>query len=373
MLQLRPSRFAARAGTLALTVLLGSVAIAGVSGAWSSPLAHSLGSVTVQTAAPITRNVVWVGYLNDTASPRFRLSSLSVGAPHPDEFQIYYANGSFALDYESQAGGAVTASYGLTLKNLLEWNDLNSNGRIDDGTAVNVTRLGSEAFAGRSISHSQWTTANGTVVHSFAITTNNFVFSNTVAMTVTLMIAEGFVTLPDNQLLTPMEAKLTIRFVQNLALPSNRVALQLGINTGNRLALANESWDEENHFHSDERALNVTNVSGSPGSAAFFSWSNAASVNGQSASVVASLAGNLSYGGQDLLLAYPNAPPTSIGSQVVVVHDPAMGIVSSAYASTASLPSIPTLQGDALLYIVTAVAVGGLVAATAYIVRRRTR
>ncbi len=373
MLRPRASRVAARAGTLALTLLLGSVAIVGGSAVWSIPASHSPAPISAETSGPIKRAVAWAGYLNDSQGPRFRLSSVSVGAPSPDEFQIAYANGSFTLDYENEAGGPVTASYGITLKNLLEWNDRNSNGLIDDGTAVNVTPLESFAFGGRPISHTQSTTANGTIVHSFVITSNNFVFSNTVAMTLTLTIADGFVTLADNQVLTPMEAKLTIQFVQILALLSDRVALQIGVSTGNRVELENESWDEANHFRSDERALNVTNGSGAAGSAAFFSWSNAASVNGQTAAVTATVAANATDGGEDLFLAYPNAPPTSVGPRLVVAHDPSMGVVSSAYESTTHVPSIPSLQGDAALYVVTAVAVGGLVTATAYLVRRRTR
>jgi hypothetical protein len=373
MFQPRGARAVACAGTLAFTLLLGSVAAVGVGGAFSGPGVHSLTQVSAELAPPIKRAVAWVGYLNDTTAPRFRINSVSVGAPHPDEFQIAYANGSFSLDYESLAGGPVTASYGITLKSLLEWNDLNSNGRIDDGTAVNVTPLGSVAFGARPISHTQWTTANGTVVHSFVIASNNIVLGNTVEMSVTLTISEGLVTLSSNQVLTPMEAKLTIQFVQNLALPTDRVALKLGVNTGNRLELENESWDETNQFHSDERALNVTNVSGVTSSSAFFSWSNEASVNGQFAAVTSYLVANLTQGGQDLYLAYPNPPPASLGSRVIIKHDPSMGVVSSAYESVTQIPSTPTLAGDLLLYLATAAAVAGLVVATAYRMRRRTR
>ena len=366
MAPLGPRRRAACVGTLALALVFGG----------AMPLVASVNTnathatLVSESTTTVQRSVVWVGYLNDPVSPRFRLTSLSVASPNQDEFQISYENGSFMLTYQSQVGGAVSASYGVTFKGLVEWADLNHNGVIDDGAVSNVTRLGSLAFGGQPIVHKEWTTTNGTVVHSFVIGSGNSVFTNRVAMTLNLTISEGFVLLSGDQWLTPMEAKLTIGFSDLLLLPQDSLALQLGIASGDSLEIGGGSWDEENHFRSNEGAINVTNSS-SP--VAFFSWSNVARVNGQSAAVTPSFGANASDGGHDLYLSYPNTPPTSTGMPVSVLHDPAIGVVSSAYESQIGRPAPPTLQGDLALYFLTAAIVAGVVAANAYLIRRRAR
>jgi hypothetical protein len=366
MAPLGPRRRAACVGTLALALVFGAAAplVASV----NSTAVHS--TLTSESTTNVQRSVVWVGYLNDPVSPRFRLTSLSVGAPNQDEFQIAYENGSFALTYENQVGGSVSASYGVTFKGVVEWLDSNHNGIIDDGSVSNVTRLGSLAFGGQPIVHKEWATTNGTVVHSFVIGSRNSVFTNRVAMTLNLTISEGFVLLSGDQWLTPMEAKLTIGFSDILFASQDSLALQLGITSGESLQIGDGSWDEENHFRSNEGAVNVTNAS-SP--VAFFSWSNVARVNGQSAAVTPAFGANASDGGHDLYLSYPNTPPTSAGMPVSVLHDPAIGVVSAAYESKIGQPASPSLQGDLALYVLTAAIVAGVVAANAYLIRRRTR
>lgn len=324
-------------------------------------------------AAQARRSVVWVG--TPAVSPHaFRINSVSLNAPSPDAFQITYADGTFTLDYERVEGGSVTSHYALTLAGLVEWDSSMGSGPLDEGARVAYTPLGATGFGAAPIVHTQAVTANGVEVDSF------LVVSNSGEVKVNLTIAQGFVQLPSGETLTPMEAKLTFEIDHIMSRAGTSLSLQLSIDTSlgapQRVSLDNQSWDDENHFSSDERALNVTNDSGPEPSYAFFAWSNSATVNGRAGEVI--VAGpevNETTGGRDLYLTYPSGPSLPNPLEIQIVHDPTIGVVSAAYASilgggtTSALP----FQGDAIIYAISFVAVAALIAGTAVVANRRRR
>ena len=157
-----------------------------------------------------------------------------------------------------------------------------------------------------------------------------------------------------------------------------RLSLQLSLTSttpGQQFILANRSWDDEHAFSQDERAVNVTNDSGSIPSSAWFAWSNHAEVNGQSSPVdVAGPEVNETTGGYDLYLSYPRVVAGTNPDQMDIVHDPSLGVVSAAYQSILEHPSTPTgIQPDIPLYAATMAAMAALVAGTVLLARRQRR
>jgi len=313
------------------------------------------------------RAIVWVG--QPEGSPRaFRLSSESVNAPSPDEFQISYADGRFGLEYHRVAGGPVASSFNLTFQGLVEWHDTNEDGRIDDGSILRMVPLGSVGFGAAPISHTAWTGPKGGEVHSFLIASN---YGPQIALNLT--ISERFLPLESDLTLTPMEAKLTIEIRHTFVHSDAKLGLLLSLETKGRIRLEDRSWDDENHFSDDDHAVNVTEGDDLAPSNAFFAWSNHAFVNGEDRDVT--LTGpemNTSLSnGYDVYLAYAGDEGPGM---IDIVHDPVIGVVSAAYESLRNVPPSPTnLQPDYLLYFVSAAAVAALVLATVVLANRRRR
>lgn len=310
----------------------------------------------------VRRTVVWYGV--PTAAPRsLHIESTAENASAPDEFQISYQTGNFTLVYQRAAQGPITNQYTLSVNGMVEWNDTGGDFNFEEGTLVAYQDLGPGAFGRFPIQHSERTTADGIHVDSFLITSNR----GDIAMNLT--IADGFVTLPSGQTLTPMEAKLTLEINHTMALPNTQFSLQMGIATDQNITLGNQSWDDLNEFSSDDHAVNVTNDALPTPSAAFFAWSNTASVNGERVRVTPSglFHNETAPGSYDLILSYPRP---SGGLQLHIVHDPTIGV---AYLGGPRPPSPLPFEGDALVYAVSLVGIAVLVAGTALLVSRRRK
>ncbi len=333
----------------------------------AAPGSHPSGTVFATSSPPVNvrRNVTWYGV--PIAAPRnLHIESQSIGAAAPDEFQISYADGNFTLVYQRAAGGPITSQYTLSVRGLLEWNESQAEGRPQDG-GVAYSSLGAGAFGKNPIEHTSAVAAGGVQMDSFLI------LSNRGDVAINLTIADGFVTLPSRQTLTPMEAKLSFEINHTMTTPGTRLALHLGLSTNQKLTLENRSWDDLNDFSSDDRAVNVTSEGATP-SSAFFAWSNSATVNGEVGSVTPSgPAYNDTSGDYDLFLSY--AHPSSGSLQLHIVHDPTIGVVSAAYASLLHPgPGSPLpFQSDAAAYAISLAAIAAFVAGTALLVRRRQR
>jgi len=315
---------------------------------------------------PVQRQVVWVGTPSQ-APHKIVINSESVGAPSPDEFQITYAEGSFTLEYKRHANASVTSEFKLTFSNLVEWNDTNGNGILDDDSILETIPLGPTGFGNLPIRHFERVTPDGGDIHSFLIQSNNQ------EVTLNLTIAERIVRVSPQEFLTPMEAKLTIDIQHRFTVLGAKLGLEIGIQTANTVKLEDTSWDDENHFRQDDRSINVTNDSGPEPSTTFFAWANTANVSGQERAVTVTgpEASDSVPDYYQMYLAYP-APSEVPPSIISVVHDPTLGVVSAAYESLLRLPvGNPNLQGDVYLYAVSMVLVAGLVAATIVLASRR--
>ncbi len=314
----------------------------------------------------VRRNVVWYG-VPETSPRSIHIESTSINATTPDEFQIVYSAGNFTLVYQRTAGGPVTDRYTLSMAGLTEWNDTSGDGHFEADQVVASTPLGTGAFGRYPITHAMTTTADGVHMNTFLIS------SNRGDVVLNLSIADGFVRLPSGQWLTPMEAKLSLNITHDMTLSTTRLSLQIGFTTDQKVALDNQSWDDQQEFSSDERAVNVTNDASAAVSSAYFAWSNTATVNGVPGSVIATgpLPNDTVPGSYDLYLSYPRAAPGQLHLQIQ--HDPTIGVVSVAYLNGLPPGSPLPFQGDAVLYAASLVAIGALVAATAFLVNRRRK
>ncbi len=345
--------------------LAAALALTAVGVGMTSSRAASSASGVGSASSGVWRSVVWYGV--PQSSPRtFHIESTSVNAPSPDEFQITYTSGNFTLVYQRTAGGPITTQYTLTPRAVVEWNDTQANGQIEDGSIVATTGLGPNDFGRYAIQHFQGTQPDGVTTDSFLIV------SNQRDVTFNLTIADGFVNLPSGKTLTPMEAKMSVYIDHNMTAANTRLSLQLGISTDQTVLPQNKSWDEEHDFSTDDSSVNVTNDNPSASSSAFFAWSNTATVNGVSGRVIASgPMPNETTGEQDLFLSYPKSLTSA--THLTIVHDPTMGVISAAYDSTIHPGPGPVLpfQGDASVYAISLIAIAAFVAGTAILVSRR--
>ncbi|MGQ0797560.1 MAG: hypothetical protein ACT4OI_06850 [Methanobacteriota archaeon] len=298
-----------------------------------------------------------------------RLSSASVASPLQDWFRVGYEAGEFTVVYLRESpNGLVTSSFDLQLKNLVEWRDLDGDGAYEPGSneSVRVLPLGDTAFGGSSVSH--WTngSADGGEIHSMRIRSSDN------EVTLELMIAQRFLRLAPDRVLTPMEMKLNVTIDHPIPSADLGIALALDIDTDYPAVYESRSWGATHNFASDESWINVTRGSGEGASTVFMSWANNATVDGATRRVArwgpTTDSGSGSY---DFFLAYP-AGTDANASRIIVEHDPTLGVVSAAYGSVLQPFVEPRdLQGDPVLYAGSAAAIAALVATTMVLAKRR--
>jgi hypothetical protein len=307
------------------------------------------------------RNVVAL-----TSGDSFEISSRLESEQFADQFNVFYKAGTFRVSYE-RAGGS-GSSYQLELRSLVEWVDRNGNNRIDENEIANGSSpLGSVAFAGMPVTMNRTENEDGGVINTFAVSSRG----GEVSLDVT--VAERFMRISPDRVLTPMEVKLNLTVDHVIVSTGASLGLDVRITTGygRSFRLSDRSWDEDNGFARDETGINVTNVTQADTttpSTVFFSWSKSASANGLHIPVTASNFSGGSPGTYDVYLAYPMSPAQSA---VTLVHDPVLGVDSAAYQGIVNRH--PELQGDIVLYVGSLLAMVALVAVTIVVANRRRK
>src|SRR6266581_488108 len=304
-----------------------------------------------------TQRTVVAATAGDTFTIRSRLAS----APYQDQFEVSYQAGTFFVTYERARGS--DSSYQLELRNLVEWVDRNRNNRIDPGETVGVgTTLGTSAFANAPVTKAQVESADGGHVTELSVR------STTVNMTLNVTVAERFIRLSNNRVLTPMEVKLDLTVNRVTVSPGASLGLDVRINTTKRLEYGNRSWDDVNEFAQGEAGINVTGGPAASPATVFFSWSKSAVADGLEIPVSYS---NFSTGDLNSYEVYLAYPLTGARSPVTLVHDPVLGVDSAAYEGVVTRP--PELQGDLVLYAGSLAAAVILVALTLVVADRRRK
>ncbi|OGS61097.1 MAG: hypothetical protein A3K59_04380 [Euryarchaeota archaeon RBG_19FT_COMBO_69_17] len=316
-----------------------------------------------------TERTVDGGVLPAIAPRNLFLSSNSVGAPADDRFRLTYEQGAFDLTYFREDTGGYAGSFTAKFDRLFEWADADGNGLILDDEIVSDWSLGGSAFENLTMSHREATSADGGFVHTFEL--RSTWRPGTDAFLV-LTAAQRFLRLGPDRILTPMEVKMDLHLNHTFEVPGSRVGIALRVESSDESAMdfEHDSWDARRGFSSDESWINIT--SGARPSTMFFSWANNATADGVEGPLVVRSThwSELPEEGYELLLAFPEGLDADL---VRIVHDPTLGVVSAAYEGILLLPPPPDLQGDALLYGVSLVAMAALVGTTVLLAGRRRR
>lgn len=315
----------------------------------------------------LTERTVLTNVFPEPAPRTLSILSESSGAPVDDIFRLSYEDGQFELRYFRNASSGPFASYTVEVDRLLEWVDENADGGFQESEIVRDWRLGSDAFGNSTLQHSSASNEDGGNVETFVVRAN---VSATTEVALGLTIAERFMRIAENRVLTPMEVKLDVYVNHTLVAPGARVGLEFHIETDaeNDMSWDEPPWDVERGFSEDESWMNITD--GAHGSTMFFAWANSATVDGRSQAVLAYIVASSEGTGKsyDLFLLYPEG---NGAAPVRIVHDPTLGVVSTAYAAILGLPGDPRLIPDLPLFAISVVAVAGILLATVLLARRR--
>jgi len=312
------------------------------------------------------RNILSIA-VPDVNPTALTIKSSSVGAPTDDLFRIRYEAGEFEVEYSRiAAADEVTSSYSLDLEKLIEWVDENGDGLLQPEEIVNSTTLGSSAFGDSLVVPSGGNSPDGGHVDAFVIR------SVRAEITLVLTIAERFLRVSPERVLTPMEAKLDIYVNHTFERPGARIGLELRIETSYRMEYGSETWDDAQGFSEDDTWISMTGGSGPEASTVFFSWANRSVADGAEKPVTVMAPREVEPGSQSYAM-YILYPSGSNAGRVSVLHDPTLGVVSAAYEGILRSPPPPRLQGDPSLYGISLAAIAAIVIATVVLAARRRR
>jgi len=299
------------------------------------------------------------------SSPResgseFLVTSVLASPGLQDQFGVSYKSGTFDVWYASTEGAS--SEYQLELYKLVEWVDSNRNERIDAGEVLSNWTLGDVAFGGGTVVRFNRSDPDGGRVFNFIVRSIGD------EVTLNLTIAQRFMRIASNRILTPMEMKMGIAINHNLVNPNASMGIEMLLDTEGQFEYSERSWDDVHAFAQGDGAVNVTDGPSDHPATVFFSWSKTAMANGRAvnATVVSSEPEPTHY---DLYLAYPEQVPSA--GRAGIEHDPTLGVESAVYEHILGTP--PELQADLVLYAGSFAAVALLVGLTIVAVNRRRK
>lgn len=288
----------------------------------------------------------------------FFIRSRSVGAAQDDVFEVSYARGEFAVSYAPRASAPESVWsvwYHLEFRRLVEYTrDENGELREISGTERDLTTEPAKV-----------TIQNTTTLDGERQTRFKVEFLPTTApglLTVTVGASERFAKV-DGGLVTPAEAKVDIEI---RGWPFSQGATNLGVDVEMYTDVAvvprveDRSLDEDRGWASAEEQVNVTRDRNT----AFFSWADTALVDGLSRPVQTTPL-ETSGEGYEFALVYDRG--------AVIVHDPKMGVESTALWSIWYEERPGVLRADPAMYVVGLAAIASVVAASVLIRRRRRK
>jgi len=285
----------------------------------------------------------------------FLVSSVLASPGLQDLFGVSYKSGTFDVWYASTEGAS--SEYQLELRNLTEWVDSNGNERIDSGEIRGNFPLG---WAVPVVRFNRTDPDGGRVF--------NFIIKSTGdEVTLNLTIAERFMRIASNRILTPMEMKMGIEINHNLLNPGASVGIEMHLDTEGPEDLfeySERSWDDVHAFAQGEGAVSVTGGPPDHPATVFFSWSKRAMADGLP--VNATVVSSEPPAPYVLYVAYPAQGASA--ARVGIEHDPTLGVESAVYERILTTP--PPLQADLVLYAGSLAAVALLLALTILAVNR---
>ena len=212
----------------------------------------------------------------------------------------------------------VQLTFKITLKKLVEFADLNNNGRFDYIDSE-ISTYAFENVNFTNITYSNETLISGETVLTMETQTFDNVFE------IKMYISDNFTSF-NKQILSPSEMKIDFQINQYPFLENNTpLALIMEITTNHNLSIEAESFDEKQGYAFNESAVNISSMHYS----GFLSWLNTVSVDGINKSIQASILEEEHPGMEGvetirfISFSYPH------GAEII--HDPKIGVVSQSF------------------------------------------
>lgn len=212
----------------------------------------------------------------------------------------------------------VQLTFKITLKKLVEFADLNNNGRFDYSDSE-ISTYAFENVNFTNITYSNETLISGETVLTVETQTFDNVFE------IKMYISDNFTSF-NKQILSPSEMKIDFQINQYPFLENNTpLALIMEITTNHSLSIEAESFDEKQGYAFNESAVNISSMHYS----GFLSWLNTVSVDGINKSIQASILEEEHPGMEGIetirfiSFSYPH------GAEII--HDPKIGVVSQSF------------------------------------------
>ena len=229
--------------------------------------------------------------------------------PEPVMILYYMPNGD---------ASNVQLTFKITLKKLVEFADLNNNGRFDYSDSE-ISTYAFENVNFTNITYSNETLISGETVLTMETQTFDNVFE------IKMYISDNFTSF-NKQILSPSEMKIDFQINQYPFLENNTpLALIMEITTNHNLSIEAESFDEKQGYAFNESAVNISSMHYS----GFLSWLNTVSVDGINKSIQASILEEEHPGMEGvetirfISFSYPH------GAEII--HDPKIGVVSQSF------------------------------------------
>jgi len=275
----------------------------------------------------------------------FQMESRSVGAVRDDAIQVGYTDGKFTVAYFPNATGAKTLSYQLEFRGILEV--YQENGEWKEWSRHDIS------MDSATVRQSEVRTLDGEreVLYSVSSLSDN--------VTITLGSVTRFARIAGDRLLSPMEVKVDIAIRGwTYERSDSRLAVQVEISGTSPPRTDETSDDESAGWATDEASVRVASGPDS----LFFAWDKTATVDNVSRPVEVTPL-EPSGGGYEMRFMYARGD--------VIVHDPKVGAVSSAFWSIWSRQTPTAPAFDATFYILGIGVAAGLIGITVLLRRRR--
>lgn len=216
----------------------------------------------------------------------------------------------------------IQLTFKIVLKKLVEFSDLNSNGRFDYSD-MEISTYSFELMNFTNITYSNETISTGVKILQMSTQTVDEVFA------IDLCISDNFTTYK-NQLLSPSEMKIDFIIYHYPYLENNSLlALLIDITTDHNLSVESESFDERRGYAFNESAINISSMDYS----GFLSWLNTVTVDGINKSVQTSILGGVHPISKDIKTVQHVSFSYPHGTEII--HDPKIGVISQSFTLTA--------------------------------------
>jgi|GEM_PF-3021158 len=249
--------------------------------------------------------------------------------------------------------------FSLIIEQLLEYDDINANGKYDQNDIV-VSSLQMSNITFTNITYTNSTTSDGKIFTIVETHTPNDLFA------IILYLVSERITV-SNTTITQKEIKIDFR-INNYPFvnQSSQLALVTQVETPFRVTSEQNTYDEEQGIATQESGLNISSANRS----GFFTWANEAIVDNKTHPV------NVAVMSETEQTFTGNNTETSTQTQVIfsyprgehIIHDPKIGVIE--YLG-GILPSVLQSEYFSIIYLLACLASGIVFYGIVYVRKKR--